>query len=121
MMADTVILLAVVLLAIAAFAYFLAHHGLPLFARLNSFFSFVILASRALAGAHDTCQSLLEAHTIELATLTTLTVASLDLIGVSEWPIRDFWWCLDSQTDWSIRSHDLRHSFIDLWLLNFEL
>ena len=54
-MADAIVLLTEVLLAIAALAYFLTNHGFSLFTRLNSFFSIVILASRALASTHYTC------------------------------------------------------------------
>ena len=97
-MADAIVFLAVILLAIAAFANFLAHHGLSLFTRLNSFFSFVILASGALADTLYTCQTLLEAHAVELATLTALTVTSLDLIDIGKSPVNDFW-CLMRMTD----------------------
>ena len=97
-MADAIVFLAVILLTIAAFANFLTHHGLSLFTRLNSFFSFVILASRALADTQYTCYTLLEAHAIELATLTALTVTSLDLIGIGKSSVYDFW-CLKRMTD----------------------
>ena len=110
--ADAIVFLAVILLAIAAFANFFAHHGLSLLTCLDSFFSFVILASRALTDTWHTCQTLLEADAVQLATLTTLTVTSLDLIYIGKDPLSDFW-CLTYQRH--------GHSLADQWLLIFEL
>ena len=89
-MANAVVFLAVVRLAIAAFANFFAHHGLSLFTCLDSFFSVIILAPRALTDTWHTCQTLLEADAVQLATLTTLTVTSLDLIYIGKDPLSDF-------------------------------
>ena len=114
-MADAIVFLAVILLAIAAFANFLSHHGLSLFTRLDSFFSIIILAPRALTDTRHTCQTLLQAHTVQLATLTTFTVASLDLIDIGKNPLTNDFWCLTYQR------HDHSHSITDWWLLIFEL
>ena len=89
-MADAIVFLAVILLAIAAFANFFAHHGLSLLTCLDSLFSFVILATRALTDTWHTCYTLLEADTVQLATLTTFTVTSLDLIYIGKDPLSDF-------------------------------
>ena len=89
-MADAIVFLAVILLAIAAFANFLSHHGLSLLTCLYSFFSFIILASRALTDTRHTCQTLLQAHAVQLATLATLTVTSLDLIHIGKNSLSDF-------------------------------
>ena len=112
-MADAIVFLAVILLAIAAFANFLSHHGLSLLTCLYSFFSLIILASRALTDTRHTCQTLLQAHAVQLATLTTLTVTSLDLIHIGKNPLSDFW-CLTYQR------HGHSHSFCR-WLLIFKL
>ena len=119
-MADAIVFLAVILLAIAAFANFLSHHGLSLFTCLYSCFWFIILASRALTDTWHTCQTLLEAHAVELTTLTSLTVASLNLINIGKNLLTNDFLCLTYQRHGQIDSF-IGLLFTDQRLLIFLL
>ena len=74
--ADAIVLLAVVLLTITAFPNCTVQAPLLLQSSLNSRFSIVVLAVLTLANAWNALLSSLEAHTVQLATFASLTVTA---------------------------------------------
>ena len=78
-MANAVIFLAVVLLAIAALALWICEILLLFQPSLNSLFSFIVFTAVAGTDSGVASNATLAAHAVELPTPTTFTVASLSL------------------------------------------